>query len=133
VSAYRAAFAPSAFRASPWAAVATIALAAETAEAAERLAAPMRASALAGLDGPGADGERPRFSRIEDALAFLEARRDDPRLAAVKARAIVGDPDAVRGGLAEKAETTGADELFVMAVGPDLESRVRSLELIKGV
>jgi hypothetical protein len=38
----------------------------------------------------------------------------------------------VRGGLAEKAETTGADELFVMAVGPDLESRVRSLELIKG-
>ena len=27
---------------------------------------------------------------------------------------------------------TGADELFVMAVGPDLESRVRSLELIKG-
>jgi alkanesulfonate monooxygenase SsuD/methylene tetrahydromethanopterin reductase-like flavin-dependent oxidoreductase (luciferase family) len=50
----------------------------------------------------------------------------------VKARAIVGDPDAVRRGLAEKAETTGADELFVMAVGPDLESRVRSLELIKG-
>jgi luciferase family oxidoreductase group 1 len=132
VSAYRAAFAPSAFRASPWAAVATIALAAETAEAAERLAAPMRASALAGLDGPGADGERPRFSRIEDALAFLEARRDDPRLAGVKARAIVGDPEAVRRGLAEKAETTGADELFIMAVGPDLDSRVRSLELIKG-
>jgi alkanesulfonate monooxygenase SsuD/methylene tetrahydromethanopterin reductase-like flavin-dependent oxidoreductase (luciferase family) len=113
--------------------VATIALAAETAEAAERLAAPMRASALAGLDGPGADGERPRFARIEDALAFLDARRDDPRLAGVIARAIVGDPDAVRRGLAEKAEATGADELFVMAMGPDLESRVRSLELIKGV
>ena len=31
------------------------------------------------------------------------------------------------------AEATGADELFVMAVGPNLESRVRSLELIKGV
>ncbi|MFN9033445.1 MAG: hypothetical protein ACK5WU_06880, partial [Alphaproteobacteria bacterium] len=133
VSAYRAAFAPSAFRSVGWTAVATIALAAETAEAAERLAAPMRASALAGLDGPGADGERPRFARIEDALAFLEARRDDPRLAGVIARAIVGDPDTVRRGLAAKAEATGADELFVMAVGPDLDSRVRSLELIKGV
>ncbi|MFM8754067.1 MAG: hypothetical protein ACKODL_05145, partial [Phenylobacterium sp.] len=131
VSAYRAAFAPSAFRTAGWAGVATIALAAETAEAAERLAAPMRASALAGLDGPGADGERPRFARIEDALAFLEARRDDPRLAGVTARAIVGDPETVRRGLAQKAEATGADELFVMAVGPDLESRVRSLELIK--
>ncbi|MCA6225213.1 MAG: MsnO8 family LLM class oxidoreductase, partial [Phenylobacterium sp.] len=73
VSAYRAAFTASAFREQGWAAVATIALAAETAEAAERLAAPMRASALAGLDGPGADGERPRFPRIEDALAFLES------------------------------------------------------------
>jgi alkanesulfonate monooxygenase SsuD/methylene tetrahydromethanopterin reductase-like flavin-dependent oxidoreductase (luciferase family) len=132
VSAYRAAFAPSAFRSQGWTAVATIALAAETAEVAERLAAPMRASALAGLDGPAADGERPRFARIEDALAFLEARRDDPRLAGVIARAIVGDPDTVRRGLAAKAEATGADEIFVMAVGPDLASRVRSLELIKG-
>lgn len=33
---------------------------------------------------------------------------------------------------AEVAETTGADEVFDMAVGPDLESWVRSLELIKG-
>jgi alkanesulfonate monooxygenase SsuD/methylene tetrahydromethanopterin reductase-like flavin-dependent oxidoreductase (luciferase family) len=111
--------------------VATIALAAETAEVAERLAAPMRASALAGLDGPAADGERPRFAQIEDALALLDARRDDPRLASVIARAIVGDPDTVRRGLAAKAEATGADELFVMAVGPDLASRVRSLELIR--
>ena len=48
------------------------------------------------------------------------------------ARAIVGDPETVRRGLAQKAEATGADELFVRAVAPDLDSRVRSLELIKG-
>ena len=48
------------------------------------------------------------------------------------ARAIVGDPETVRRGLEAKAEATGAEELFVMAVGPDLDSRVRSLELIKG-
>ncbi|MCA3715972.1 hypothetical protein [Phenylobacterium sp.] len=47
------------------------------------------------------------------------------------ARAIVGDPEIVRRGLAQKAEATGADELFVRAVAPDLESRVRSLELIR--
>ena len=47
------------------------------------------------------------------------------------ARAIVGEPETVRRGLAQKAEATGADELFVRAVAPDLDSRVRSLELIR--
>lgn len=47
------------------------------------------------------------------------------------ARAIVGDAANVKARLDEKARATGADELFVMAVGPSLESRIRSLELIK--
>lgn len=127
VAAYRQAFAPSVFRQEPWAGVATIALAAETAEEAERLAAPMRASALATLDG-----ERRRFPSIEEAQGFLAERADDPRLAGVQARAIVGDPAMVKAGLDAKAAHTGADELFVMAVGPTLETRIRSLELIKG-
>ena len=37
----------------------------------------------------------------------------------------------VKARLDGKAASTGADEVFVMAVGPDLESRIRSLELIK--
>lgn len=127
VAAYKRAFEPSVFRSSPWAAVATIALAAETDEEAQRLAAPMRAGALATLDN-----ERRRFPSIPEALAFLAERADDPRLPGVMARSIVGDPDTVRRRLAEKAQSTGADELFVMAVGPSLETRIRSLELIKG-
>lgn len=126
VETYRRAFVPSVFRSEPWAGVATIALAAETAQEAERLAAPMRASALATLDG-----ERRRFPSIEEAQAFLDARAGDPRLAGVKARAIVGDPAMVKAGLDAKAASTGADELFVMTVGPTLETRIRSLELIK--
>ena len=126
VAAYRRTFTPSIFRSQPWAAVATIALAAETAEEAERLAAPMRAGALATLDN-----ERRRFRTIPEALAFLAERADDPRLPGVLARAIVGDPATVRRALAAKARDTDADELFVMAVGPTLESRIRSLELIK--
>ncbi len=126
VEAYRKAFTPSAFREEPWAGVATIALAAETAQEAERLAAPMRAGNLATLDG-----ERRRFRSIPEAQAFLAERTDDPRLAGVMSRAIVGAPAEVKGRLDEKARLTGADELFVMAVGPTLETRIRSLELIK--
>lgn len=126
VAAYRRAFQPSVFRAEPWAAVATIALAADTAQEAERLAAPMRAGALATLDN-----ERRRFRSIPEAQAFLAEHADDPRLVGVRARAIVGDAATVREGLAAKARASDVDELFVMAVGPTLESRIRSLELIK--
>ncbi|MFZ3005064.1 MAG: MsnO8 family LLM class oxidoreductase [Phenylobacterium sp.] len=126
VAAYKGAFRPSVFRAEPLAGIATIALAAETAAEAERLAAPMRAGNLATLDG----GRR-RFTSIPEAQAFLAERADDPRLAGVIARAIVGDPATVKARLDDKAASTGADELFVMAVGPDLQSRIRSLELIK--
>ena len=125
VAAYRGAFQPSVFRAEPCAAVATIALAAETEEEAVRLAAPMRAGALANLDN-----ERRRFRTIPEAQAFLVEHAGDPRLSGVLARAIVGNPDQVRAGLSAKAQTADADELFVMSVGPSLETRIRSLELI---
>lgn len=126
VEAYRAAFEPSVFREAPCAAIATVALAAETNEEAQRLAAPMRASNLATLFN-----QRRRFRSIPEAQAFLAEHADDPRLEGVMARGIVGDAPTVRAGLAAKAESTGADELFVMAVGPTLETRIRSLELIK--
>ncbi len=125
VAAYRRAFQPSVFRAEPCAAVATIALAAESTDEAERLAAPMRAGALANLDN-----ERRRFRTIPEAQAFLAENASDPRLPGVLARAIVGNPAQVRDGLAAKALAADADELFVMAVGPSLEARIRSLELI---
>ena len=126
VAAYKGNFRPSVFRAEPWGGIATIALAAETDAEAQRLAAPMRAGNLATLDG-----ERRRFTSIPEAQAFLAERADDPRLAGVMERSIVGDPATVKARLDGKAHSTGADEVFVMAVGPDLQSRIRSLELIK--
>lgn len=127
VEAYRQAFEPSAFRETPWAGIATIALAAETPEEAQRLDAPRRASSLA-----MAEGERRRFPTIEEAQEFLAARAGSPDLDGVLRRAIVGDAGQVRAGLDDKAGRSGADELFVMASGPSLETRIRSLELIKG-
>jgi len=103
VGAYREAFQPSVYRAEPLAGIATIALAADTAEEAERLAAltprpPPR---------PGAPPDDERFIRR-----------------------FRGDGASVRAWLEEKQAHTAADELFVMSAGPTLASRIRSLELI---
>jgi hypothetical protein len=51
-------------------------------------------------------------------------------LAMVEGRTIASDQMTVLGRLAEKTRTTGADELFVMATGPTLQDRIRSLELL---
>ena len=103
VQAYRDAFRPSVYRQAPFAAVATIALAADTAEEAERLAALTPRPP-----------ERPGMP--PEAESFIRRFR--------------GDAAQVCGWLAEKAAHTGADELFVLNAGPTLASRVRSLELV---
>ena len=103
VAAYRQAFQPSTYRAEPFAGVATIALAADTAEEADRLAA----LAPRPPERPGAPPESEGFIRR-----------------------FRGDGPAVRAYLTEKAAHTGADELFVLNGGPTLESRLRSMELI---
>jgi luciferase family oxidoreductase group 1 len=126
VAAYRAAFQPSAFRTEPWAGVALIAFAADEAVTAWRLDAPRRAASVAMLEG-----RRQRFPTIAEAEAFLAERKAAPSLALVEARTIAGDPMGVLGALAEKTRTTGADELFIMATGPSLQDRVRSLELLR--
>ncbi|MET0295397.1 MAG: MsnO8 family LLM class oxidoreductase [Phenylobacterium sp.] len=127
LAAYRQAFRPGPFRTTPWAGIATVALAADTAEAARRLDAPRRAAQLAMQLG-----ERTRFRSIETAEAFLAPHAGSAALAAVEARSLTGDAPSVRRALEDKAAAAGADELFVMATGPDLASRIRSLELIKG-
>jgi hypothetical protein len=44
---------------------------------------------------------------------------------------LAADGDTVAARLAEKARRAQADDVFVMATGPSLEARIRSLELIK--
>jgi luciferase family oxidoreductase group 1 len=126
VAAYREAFAPSIFRPQPWAGVAVAALAADTAEQAERLDAPRRAWGMA-----FAQGRQNTFLTADAALRELNrpgvtAPADDEGLV------LVGDGPSVRAGLAEKARATGADELFVVGFAPTLADRVRSLELMLG-
>src|SRR6185312_3580229 len=103
VAAYREAFQPSVYRAEPFAGVAAIALAADSAEEADRLAA----LAPRPPERPGAP---------PDEGGFIRRFR--------------GDGAAVRAYLAEKAAHTRADELFVLNGAPTLASRLRSMELI---
>jgi luciferase family oxidoreductase group 1 len=127
VEAYRRHFEPSPFLAEPFAGIGLIAFAADTDAQAQRLDAPRRASTLAMVTS-----ERQRFTSLEAAQAFLDQFQGDPRLEAVIARSLTGDGASIRAALARKARSTGADELFVMAVGPTLRDRIRSLELIAG-
>jgi len=125
VAAYRKAFQPSAFRTEPWAGIALIAYAAETAEQAWREDALRRAANVSMLSG-----RRRRFRDLAGADAFLAEHAGAPVLALVEGRSIAADAATVHARLADKAREARADEVFVMATGPSLDSRIRSLELI---
>jgi luciferase family oxidoreductase group 1 len=125
VAAYRRAFRPSSFRETPWSGIATIAYAAESAEQAWREDAPRRAGTVAMLSG-----RRRRFTDVDAAETFLAEWAGTPLLAAVEGRSIAGDAATVRARLDAKLQEAQADELFVMATGPSLQARIRSLELL---
>ena len=125
IAAYRRAFQPSAFRSEPWAGTALVAFAAETVEAGWRGDAMRRAGNVAMLSG-----RRRRFTDLDSAEAFLLEWTGTPLLADVEGRTIAGDAAQVRAALEAKATASAADELFVMATGPSLDRRIRSLELI---
>jgi luciferase family oxidoreductase group 1 len=125
VAAYRKAFQPSLFRTEPWAGVALIAYAAETAEQAWTEDALRRAANVSMLSG-----RRRRFPDLASAETFLEEHAGTPVRALVEARSIAAAPATVHARLADKARDANADEVFVMATGPSLAARIRSLELI---
>jgi len=51
----------------------------------------------------------------------------------VEARTLAADAPTVHARLVDKAREANADEVFVMATGPSLAARIRSLELIANV
>ena len=126
IAAYRKAFQPSQFRDQPWAGIALVAFAANTPDEAWRLDAPRRAGNVAMLSG-----HRRRFRDLASAESFLAEHAGTSVRAAVEARTLAGDGPGVRARLEEKARTANADEVFIMATGPSLDTRIHSLELMK--
>jgi luciferase family oxidoreductase group 1 len=125
IAAYRAAFQPSAFRTEPWAAIALIAYAAETAERAWKEDALRRAGNVSMLSGV-----RRRFRDLAAAEDFLIEHEGTPVRQLVEARTLAADPATIVAKLAEKARRAQADEVFVLATGPSLDARIHSLALI---
>ncbi|HWF35355.1 MAG TPA: LLM class flavin-dependent oxidoreductase [Solirubrobacteraceae bacterium] len=112
----------------PWLAVATWAIAADTEEEAQRLAASSRMT-MRML----AEGRLIPVPPVEKALRFLEAQGSAPVSSRERRRrATIGDPEQVRAGLEAVAAEYGADELMVVTITHDHEARRRSYELIAG-
>jgi luciferase family oxidoreductase group 1 len=125
VARYRHDFTPSLRCAEPQVIAAVWALCAETDEEATRLFASSRMMFTLFLRG-----ELITIPPVEKALRFLasEPPSEDPFRS--RRRAIVGSPATVRAGLEEAAHEYAADELMIVTITYEHETRRRSYELI---
>ena len=122
---YREHFKPSAALAEPYAILGTAVIAAETDEAAERIAS------SADLHfARRAKGEYLPLASPEEAAAYSYTPIDRERIAGHRARLIVGGIDAVKSRLLALAESTRADELMITTMVYDHAARRRSYELL---
>lgn len=122
---YRAEFRPSPWFSQPHAILATSALAAETDEAAEHLAATLDLAWL--RIGQGRNGPSPSFA---EALAYQYSPAEEAQRLANRSRHSIGSAPRVAAELSVLADEAAADEVMVLTMAHDLDSRVRSYELL---
>lgn len=121
LDAYHSAFEPSPFCAKPYAAIGLVVLAADIEGEAERLAAPLKAWALARGTGTFAP-----YLSAEDAAAYLaQAPLEAPE------RGIIGSAQSVAQRLSETAAECRADELFLLSITDQIDTRINSYRLIE--
>ena len=122
---YRASFQPSDVLDKPYAIVTAAAICADTAEEAQRLAAPAGLSVLRLRSGkPGL------LPTPEEALAYPYTPQDRQAIESFTASYVVGDPETVRAGLDDLQARTSANELMIATNVGDPKARIRSYELI---
>jgi luciferase family oxidoreductase group 1 len=122
---YRHNYAPDGRGKGPTAAIAVVAICAETDAQARLISAPSRMAFLELRRGRSI-----RVPTIETALAFLAAEGrsvDDPLPGR---RLIVGGPDTVKAGIEAAALEYGTDEVMLVTITHDHQARRRSYELI---
>jgi luciferase family oxidoreductase group 1 len=125
VEAYRERFKPSAWCDKPTISMGVAALAAENEEEAARLSASRNLWVVRLLTG------RPiAFPSPEEALAYPFNEQELALLRTVESRSVVGTPDQVKKKLTSLAERHGAEELVIVTITYDYESRLRSYELL---
>ncbi len=122
---YRARFEPSAALREPYAILAVTAICAETDDAANRLAAPVRVAVV-----QNRTARRAPIPTIDEALAY-EFTPDERAIAdEFLTGAAIGSPATVAARLRARARDTGASELMLSTLIPELAARQRALRLI---
>jgi luciferase family oxidoreductase group 1 len=122
---YRAEFRPSRFFAEPYSILALSALAADTDDEAERLAATLDLAWL--RIGQGRNGPSPTFA---EALAYEYSPAEEAQRRANRTRHAIGSAERVATQLRLMADESAADEVMVLTMAHDLASRRRSYELL---
>jgi luciferase family oxidoreductase group 1 len=122
---YKQHYEPSPQHPKPYAMVAVTTVCADTDQEAERLAAPLRVAIV-----KNRTGRRAPIVSIEEALAYEFSPQERAIADEFFTGAVIGSPETVAAGLTALADETGADELMLSALLPDLAARARSLTLI---
>jgi luciferase family oxidoreductase group 1 len=122
---YRARFKPSEYCPRPRVSLGVAALVAETNEKAVALSASRNLWVVRLLTGHPMP-----FPSPEEALAYPFAEHEKRLLSGIERRSIVGTPGSVRERLLALAEAHGAEELVVVTITYDFQSRQRSYELL---
>jgi luciferase family oxidoreductase group 1 len=125
--AYRAAFRPSGAMAEPTAILTVSAIAADTAERADALAASMGLGLIRMRQGRPIPLPTP-----EEAAAVRYTPHEQDQIRRYMRAQVLGDADGVRDQILALAEATAADEVMVMTSVHDHGERRRSYELIAG-
>lgn len=123
--AYREEFVASAREAAPRTLLCVFVICAETDAEAERLAAPIdlrRLHMALGVDAP--------VPTCAEAAAREYSERERAYIRSQRSRLVLGNPDTVRRRLLQLAEAYAADELMVLTITGDYETRRRSYELV---
>jgi len=128
MAAYRQHFRPSARLAASDGSIGVFVLCAETAEAAQRLAASRdlwRLRLDRGILGP--------IPPVEEALAYVYSENELARIAYNRRRQVVGSPEQVKERLIALAESYGVTEVVVVSICYEFAARLRSYELLAEV
>jgi luciferase family oxidoreductase group 1 len=122
---YKRRYQPSPREAAPASLLCASVICAETDEAAERLAASIdlrRLNMDKGVNAP--------VPTSEEARAYPYTEADRRRIAHNRRRLVLGSPATVRERLLELAAAAEADELMIVTITGDYDSRLRSYELL---
>jgi luciferase family oxidoreductase group 1 len=122
---YRARFEPSAALREPYAMLAVTAICADTDDAATRLAAPIRLAVVRNRTG-----RRAPIAPIEEALAYEFTPEERAIADEFLTGAAIGSPATVADRLRALVSDTGASELMLSTLVPELAVRQRALQRI---